>query len=652
MKANAFSLVAVLVTLWLCTENNVHAQAAKFGKIDEAELALKQYPLDTAAEAVVLSDFGFTRFIFTSGAQVVTTRHMRIKILKKSGYNWANIEVPFYINPPGKERVASIKGYTYNLENGKVQKDKLDTKGVFEEQHNENWFSKKFTMPNVKVGSVIDVEYTIYSDFIYNMRGWEFQTSIPTVWSEYQAQIPEYYDYKFLLKGYHELATKSKYGPGMPELEGTAYVWRMKDVPALREERYITTLSDYQAKIEFELQQVKYPGEQPRTMTGSWESITSKLLAEDEFGMQLNRSGYFKDQLATIMAANKTPQKQLEAIYAFVQNNMQWDGKYRYYTEESVKKSFEKKTGNSAEVNLLLTAMLLEAGFDAAPVLVSTRSHGRPAKDSPIVNTFNYVITHVKTDNKEILLDATDPLLPFGSLPMRALNGEGRLIKKTDQRWVALKPMANAVYTSSDIVLQGDGALTAKVKETAGGYYALNIRQQLKEDGEKEVIDNLRQEIGEYKISEHNFENKHNPAESLNLHYTITSAGNGQPNTLLYLNPLLGHGEKENPFKAANRRYPVDFATPIDETIVTKYTLPEGYVLEEVPASVNVMLPENGGKFMYMVQQYGNVLQVMSRVNINKPVFYAEEYPYLKEFYNQIIAKHAEQIVLKKAVAN
>ena len=44
----------------------------------------------------------------------------------------------------------------------------------------------KVTMPNVKVGSVIEITYKVRSDFIFNFQDWEFQSTIPTVWSEYQ----------------------------------------------------------------------------------------------------------------------------------------------------------------------------------------------------------------------------------------------------------------------------------------------------------------------------------------------------------------------------------------------------------------------------------------------------------------------------------
>ncbi|HEY4651633.1 MAG TPA: DUF3857 domain-containing protein [Pontibacter sp.] len=653
MRAN-FTLTFILTIFLGLSCTGAFAQDAKFGKVSDAELRLTQYPQDTAADALVLSDKGYTKFSFSHKTQVITERHIRIKILKKSGYDWANFSVPYYIKGTDKEKVSGIKGVTYNLVNGQVQKDKLEAKSMFDEQHNENWYSKKFTMPNVKEGSVIDVEYTIVSDFVYNLREWEFQTTIPTLWSEYRAEIPEYFDYKFLMQGYHQLhnSNKANKATSTPQLVDYAYTWIMKDVPALKEEKYITTIKDYQSKIEFELQQVKFPGQAARQMTGNWENVTADLLNNDKFGMQLNRSGYYKNELATLMAQHKEPQQLVQAIYDHVYSRMTWNGKYGILATNTLRKAYDTRTGNAADINLMLVAMLQEAAFDANPVLVSTRSNGRPPMGSPLINKFNYVVAHVVVDGKEILLDATEPMMPFGMLPVRALNGEGHLIKRKGNRWVTLKPATYSQFISTDVTFTPSGELQGKTTESAGGYYALSLRKTLTEEGEAKLSERLTREVGNYKLGKPAFEHADQISKPLVIRYDVSSGGTGQLADIIYLNPLLGHGEKENPFKLKERMYPVDFASPIDETIITKYTIPTGYMVDEAPKSVAVSLPENSGKFTFMVQQDGNELQVVSRVNINKAVFYAEEYPLLKEFYDQIIAKHAEQIVLKKFASN
>ncbi|MDX5417608.1 MAG: DUF3857 domain-containing protein, partial [Hymenobacteraceae bacterium] len=341
--------------------------------MSEAELKMHTYDKDTSAVAVILSDFGVSHFRINADLKLITERRTRIKILKKTGYDWANVEVPFYQQGTSRESVGAVRGYTYNLENGKIRKDKLEQSAVFEEQQSENRRSKKFTMPNVKEGSVIEYTYTVTSDFVYNLKEWEFQHTIPTVWSEYRAKIPQYFDYKTLQNGYHKLHDPhDKYDATL-----NGYRWVMVDLPALRPEKYITTLSDYQSKIEFELQMLHIPGQESKVMTGEWEQVIQDLMKEDRFGSQLNRKGFFKNDIASIVEKHSNPQQQMTAIYNLVQNTMRWNGKYGIYTTGPLRKAFESKTGSAAEVNLLLTAMLQEAGLDAAPVLVSTREHGR-----------------------------------------------------------------------------------------------------------------------------------------------------------------------------------------------------------------------------------------------------------------------------------
>ncbi len=653
-------------------------QAAKFGKVSEEELKMRVYEKDTSAAAVILSDYGYSHFQYSnSGFQLVFERQMRIKILKKSGYDWADVVVPFYKRGSDKEAVSSIKGFTYNLVNGKEEKTKLESKAAFEEQMSENWFAKKFTMPNVREGSVIDVSYVIYSDFFQNMREWEFQHTIPVVWSEYKARIPEYFDYKLLQQGYlpfynsgkekttenFTVKSAAEIEPGLNggrtpsatstvKADGDAYVWVMKDVPALQPEKYITTLSDYQAKIEFELQQVKFPGQIAKVVVGTWEQVTDELLRSDRFGTQLNRSSFFKNELAALMIKHTTPESRMVAIHNLVKSKMQWDGKNSIYAHTPIRKVYENKKGSVGEINLLMTSMLLEAGLDAAPVLVSTRTNGRVYKGSPMLSKFNYLITHVRIGDKEYLLDATEPLLAAGELPVRSLNGEGRLIKKDDQRWVELKP--GTVYSklfNGTITISSNGEMKGTGMESMGGYNAFYTRKSILEEGEAKFVEGFAKETGDMKVLKPKIENLSDEKKPISISFEIATAGNGQENSVIYLNPMLGHNEKENPFKLEERAYPVDFATLQDETYMCKFILPPGYEIEEMPQNKMVSLPENGGRFMYVVQQEGNTVQVMSKVNINKTVFYAPEYGHLKEFYNQIVTKQAEQIVLKKATA-
>jgi hypothetical protein len=521
MKATSTLTITTCLLLFVLSNlPGALAQKKKFGKVEEIELKMDSFGQDTSAAAVILFDHGESRFTFNHEINVVFTRHIRIKILKKSGYDWANVDVPFYVKGSDREKVTNIKGYTFNIVDGKEQKDKLESKDIFEEQRSENWFAKKFTMPNVKEGSVLDISYTIHSDFYYTLRDWAFQTTIPTLWSEYQVEIPEYFDYKFMMQGYVAVddANNSRSNNG-PNMTNNKYSWVIKNVPALKEEKYITSLNDYQSKIEFELERVKFPGKAAQIMTGDWAEITKDLLMSDKFGTQLNRSGFFKDDLAKALADVKEPVKQMEAIYNLVKSKAKWNKKYSIYALTPIRKVYDTGSGNAAEINILLTSMLLEAGLDAAPVLVSTRSNGRIRTSmSPMVSKFNYVVTHIKIGDKEYILDATDPMLPMGMLPVRCLNGDGRLIKKNDQRWISLSP--SSPYSNlflADLTIDNTGEIVGSAKESAGGYNALLLRNSILEDGEAKYIEKITKEVGDYSIENPKFSNLNEINASLDL---------------------------------------------------------------------------------------------------------------------------------------
>ncbi|ALI98886.1 DUF3857 domain-containing protein [Rufibacter tibetensis] len=644
----------------------------KFGKVTEEEIKMQVYAKDTSAAAVILADYGRSYFTYNQGFKVNFERIQRIKILKKTGYDWANVVVPYYQRNSSKEQVVNIKGVTYNMEGGKVVKVKMEDKAVFDEKESANWFNKKFTLPAVKEGSVLEVSYTVTSDFIFNLRDWAFQSSIPVVYSEYRASIPQYFEYKQVQQGYEPFVISeslpgsttftvrwsSSIEPGIgggrssggsETISATTvnHRWVMKDVPAITSESYITTVSDYISKIEFELEWERFPGEIPKRYAGNWDSFSEELMKEERFGLQLNRTGFFKSEVAALPAATDTLAR-LNTIYEFVKKSVKWNGNGGKYVTSTLRKAFDTKTGNAADINLMLVAMLRDAGFEANPVVLSTRDNGR-APHSPVLSKFNYVIASAKVGDRTILIDATDPFMPLGALPKRCLNGDGRLLTKAGSQWVPLQAADRTTeLVNAEIKVLPTGILNGKVTESRSGLWAVNLRHSVQEAGEAKFLEKIVSNQNQYERKAPVLQNLKEVHKPLGLQYEVASVGDDQTKDIIYLNPMLLKGEQDNPFKNNNRKYPVDFGHPTEEVYICNFTIPDGYAVEEMPKNVVVALPENGGRFTYMLQATGNRIQIMSKVTISKPVFYAEEYEYLKQFYTQMVAKHAEQIVLKK----
>ena len=176
----------------------------KFGKISAEDFKTSVYSIDSNAAAVVIADIGTSSITGNSkGWFSIEFRHFkRIHILKKGAYDLADVEIPLYTDGRNEEQLHNLKAYTYNIENGKVVEVKLDSKsGVFQDKLSKNHLVKKFTFPAIKEGSIIEYEYTVQSDFIFNLQPWEFQGAYPRLWSEYNVSIPEFLYYVFLSQG-------------------------------------------------------------------------------------------------------------------------------------------------------------------------------------------------------------------------------------------------------------------------------------------------------------------------------------------------------------------------------------------------------------------------------------------------------------------
>ena len=655
----------------------VKAVKIKFGQPDPADFSAKSFVADSAASGVVLYDYGSTRFrLKGSSFQLESDRVTRIKILKKAGYDLATVEVPLYHVGQNEEKLMGLRGFTYNEVGGKVEKVKLETGQAFTEERTKNTRVRKFTLPNVREGAVIEYAYTVTSDFLFNFQDWTFQREVPTRWSEFQATIPEYFDYKMLLQGYEPLAMQTREDAqaqynlhtegGISDrgqhvssenetftAKATNYHWAMQDVPALRDEPYMTTTRDYVARINFELAGQRMPGGGYQNVAGSWEKINADLLESDEFGGQLGHLAFLDAPLKALAAQYPDPAARAAAVRELVIKSVKYDGTNRYSASGALKKSYELHRGTAADVNLLLIAALRQAGLPAQPVLLSTRAHGRVNQAFPLLEQFNYVIGLLPlADNQELLLDATEPLLPCGVLPTRCLNQTGRLVATKDQpgRWVSLTPkLRHNHYQDIKLTLDPQGNLTGKVHEEHAGYSGAVAREKLQQLGEKKYVTELANHHPSWELPAYTFADVAEVSKPLSFNYDVRQAASTAGTASeLYVTPLASFGDTENPFRHAQRTYPVDLGAAHQDIIMITLTLPAGYAAE-LPKPATISLPDQGGRFVYAASSpTPSTVQLVSRLTLDKPVYGAEEYAALREFYRLALAKQAEALVIKK----
>ncbi len=668
MKPKLFFFVLFLSVLF----NNAWAQDkvnVKFGDVSEKHFASKVYSIDSNASAVVIADIGSSRIEGnTKGWFSLVYKHFkRVHILNKNGYDIANVSISLYSDGDDEEQLDRLRAVTYNLENGKVVETKLDVKGnVFKDKISKNLVVKKFTFPNVKEGSIIEYEYTITSDYLTNLQPWEFQGAYPRLWSEYNLSLPAFFGYVFITQGSknydinqsdqrrESFQVVDTRGVGASERfsfqsDVTDNRWVMKNVPALKEESYTSTIDNHIAKIEFQLSEFRQPLTY-RNIMGTWPMLTDMLMKSEFFGEQVSKdNGWLKDIVNPLVNASDNKEAKAKKIFAFVRDNFTCTSHDRRSMDQTLKNLVKTKNGNVAEMNLLLTAMLKYMDIEADPVILSTRSHGYTFPLYPILSKFNYTICRAVIDGKTYFLDASEPHIGFGRLPLRCYNGHARAVNKTADAIGLSSDQVTETKTSSIFLINDQkGNLIGSVQQTPGYYESLNLRDRIKEKGQEQLQKDIKKAFGaEIVISNFGVDSLNKYDYELAVHYDFDIMD--EKEDIMYLNPMFGEGYKENPFKSAERFYPVEMPFAMDETYNLQLEVPEGYVVDELPKPMIVKLNEqDDGMFEYRISQSGSNISLRSRIRFKRAFFMPEEYESLREFFNLIVKKQGEQIVFKK----
>jgi hypothetical protein len=642
----------------------------KFGDITEKDFLPKAYAVDSNANAVILADIGSSEIIGNNKGwfSLRFKKFRRVHVLNKNGYDIANVSIPYYRDTDDEEKLDKLKATTYNLENGKIVETKLDVKSnVFTDKVDKSRGYKKFTMPNVKEGSIIEYEFTIESDFLRHLRPWEFQGSYPRLWSEYNLALPNFLGYVFLTQGYRQFDENKKKdrteifrvvesrGTGSSEYYNltsnvTDHHWVMKNVPPLKEESFTTSIDNHISKIEFQLSEFREPLT-PRKLMSTWFTVAEVLMKDENFGQQLSKdNGWLKDPISAIINKADTDKEKARKIYNYIRDNITCTGNGGIGISQPLKNLAKTKNGTVSEVNLLLAAMLRYVQLPADPVILSTRSNGYSYPLYPLLNQYNYVIVKTNIEGKDVFMDASEAGLGFGHLPVRCYNGHARAINENSP--IPYELLADSLLekksTVAFVMTDEKGKILGSITQTPGYYESLNMRTQIKDKGKEKWSEAIGKALGdEYKISNVQVDSLLKPEEPLQVKYDFDIEASGED--LIYFNPMLGEGQKENPFKSAERYYPVEMPYKIDEIFSLQMEVPVGYQVDELPKSMVVRLNEqNEGMFEYRVTQSGSNISFRSRVKLDRAFFMPDEYEMLREFFNLIVSKHAEQIVFKK----
>jgi len=612
---------------------------------------------------------------------LVSQYFIRIKIYNEEGLEtFGDFGIYLGKNGSRKEMLKGLKAQTYSLEGSEVIKTKLKKKDIFKEDGASNYNFVKFAFPNVKEGSIIEVSYRKESPFLYSTPKHFFQKDIPVEYSRFSMRVPQYWTFSPVATGSVPLSKEEKSIAGSNENK-TLYTTR--NVAPILDDDFVLDIEDYRSSLKYEIHSINYPGESAREFSESWESISDNLLKRDDFGKMMKKKvPSAKKMLASITALPED--EKIVAIYEYVKANVIWNKNYSTYCNQKPEKVLQEKSGNVADINMLLINLLKKAEIEAFPIVTKRRFYGLLNKYYPSLTALDYVFVGVPKNDGFLFLDATSKYSPAGELPIRALNQYGLLIEKRKGKLISIpnnnmlkvKEIAKLELDTKDLSLKGTG--------TQSLYNYAATKQRIKIDENEDDEDNQELDVEEEEEEEDDDDDEGNEEdeedddaeegneEDEDLRENIVNISNTSGledvyapietefSTTIYeavqsikdeifVDAFVIQEFADNPFANEVRDFPAFFNTKHDHTYISVVNIPNGFELASKPEDITIAMDGGMGQFIYAISADDQKLSVRCLLKIKKTIFLPDDYDILRRFFDTILDKQKEKIVFKKS---
>lgn len=633
----------------------------KWGKPTDAELKMTTYDPDPEAEAVVLCSQTEFRYDLSSGSfKVRMLTKERIKILKEEGKSKANGGISYMYNGHrlGEcEELVKLKAMSYNLVDGKLVKTKMEGDMVNHENVTKTIRLTKYTVPQVTVGTVIEVEYEIYSDFVGEIDDWQAQCDIPVMYTSFDVTVPEYFSFSVDERGSYPLEKKIEdinmtmsagASEGMLQCSGRHYLFVGRNLPALRKKNLLFAPESYGQRVSMELRAFQIPGRMTKYYSTDWNDVDKLLLKAEDFGGRLGKNPLKAEMQQAGVADIADPQERTMAIYRLLKERVKWNEKYSIDAEDAGK-VLKERSGSNASINFMLINMLRDAGLEAYPALLRSRDRGFLTVTRATIKEFNTFVVAVKTGDTYSYLDGSIEDGWLDVLPAHLLVDRARVIGKDKvAEWVDLTRLS-AAKTRSVVTadLQPDGTLQADVQSKLTGSAAAYLRKEFRTATDSatyvsEQAQELNCEIESLTLTNHH---GMGPEVERKMHLTRQCDMAGD---MIYLNPWVLNVLDENPLTEEERTLPVEFPQISTENLTTVVTIPEGYEVEELPQPLVIKSDDGTLSCLLASNVEGKKISSRCQIQVGKLFFAPNEYHFVKSFLDEVYKRLQDVIVIKK----
>lgn len=655
MKLLITLLFLAIIPISFCQETE--PQDMRFGKGIEESFQQDFGDLTDNQDAIyIFNNMEYFYAVVSENLALHENYHTRIKVLNSDATDMGDIKIR-YIVEDNYQRISNIKATCYSLENGEVVEHKIKKKDIFRTKIDDRFSEVSFAIPSVKEGAIIEYAYTRSSIRKFRPNTWYFSRQHPVAYSQVTFNIPEWMEFSNYSAGFKQYSVneyeggQTNFGARYQDVPSTKYIWAKTDLEAFENEDYTANSNDFREQVQFRLNSISLPNEPVEYYNTTWQRLNKNLL-DNDYAAQLKKKGEIADLVTSLTAGMKTESEIIKTLYDYVAQNIEVEEQGWVYTSQPVKKTLKDKKGLVADANILLVNMLRTAGIDSAPLLISTRSDGYINQTYPTMQSFTYPIVYVKSEDKELLLNATSSFRPYNLPRYDDYNIAGWIVKESDFGWVegleSFAPKSTRLY-KIDATLDKDGTYSGQVNVSSNNYLSVSDRANIDEDGVADWLEALYSGDKEIIVTEtENSEvNDNYSGFSYSANFEIKDHAQSI-NDFIYFSPLLFEIDTENPFTKEERNYPVDYPYPSTRIHSINVTLPGGYRLEETPEPIVINLKDIAS-VRIVTKQINGGLQIQLKEDLKQTVIQPTDYKFLQQYMDKVIEEVGKQITLVKA---
>jgi hypothetical protein len=616
-----------------------------FQTIAQKSKQAKDTSFGIGAEALILLDSGHSAY--NDNFELIFTHTTKIEILSEEGFSWSKVMIPHSKD----DSLLFIKGHTFNLdENDSLKIDSLNTNSIRKKVKSgivENYFS----LPNAKVGSIIEYTYQIKINDWKQLNTWYFQNDIPVKKSIYTTQVPNYLLFYKYLEGTMNLddfnrKTVKKMVKGK-QTDVLLEVYQMDSIPAYIEEKDVPGYDYFISKLKFKLAEYTLPNQSTVfLLPENYEELAYNWAGSPYFKEVYNRSSFLQKEIDKIYHPELLKMDVLKGFYFFMRNNFTVD---LSFGEKSLEEAYKARRGTPQQINMLLTKMLNQSGFDAYLVALSTISNRPTYPENPYFELFDTFITMVRYNGQNIFLDASDPNLLFDMLQPDYINNGGLVISQSAPGFVPLNfNFEDKEQVTAEFEVSDTATIKGKYEVKREGYavYSFDTRFLSNTRTYNDYLIETIFENMDWNITKHEVSDEFDKNKYLKEYLSFTRPVDSVAKNYMEIQPIVLNEFSENALKAEKRQNPLTLYTPLIRKASYSYSIPEGWTVLEYPTDKSIALSDDKGVFMYQYRKVGNTLKIEYTIDYDKVIYMRDEYRMIKIFMQEVTDALAQKIVL------